>query len=79
MNIHSVSEVTPQLRAAMAHVKSIFPTLHIVVFNLNGRWQYMDTDFNAFKFDDRIDVSILEAASDSIDITPAVFCLDSDF
>jgi hypothetical protein len=59
--------MTYELRDAIAHVKKFHPTVSIVIFSSDGRWQYMDEDFQGFKFDNRIDVGILEAAADSID------------
>lgn len=59
--------MTKELQIAFDHVKQFHPTLSIVVFGLDGRWQYMDEDFGRFKFDERIDVGILEAAGDSVE------------
>lgn len=64
---------TEFLLTAMKHVKSIFPSVTMVVFNNQGRWQYMDACFGSPKFDDRIDVSILEEAVDSIYEFPFIY------
>ena len=64
--------MTDELLKAIIHVKQFHPTLAIVIFNLEGRWQYMDEDFNSFEFDNRIDIGLLEAASDSIESLPFI-------
>ncbi len=66
---------TKELLTAIHHVKEFYPTVSIVVFNKEGRWNYMDEDFYSFVFDESIDVSILEAASDSITDLPYIFQL----
>jgi hypothetical protein len=70
--------ITPELFLAFAEVKNHFPTLSIVVIDRHGKWCYMDEDFGAFNFGDKIDVSLLEAASNSIQDTPFVFEPHSD-
>lgn len=57
---------TKELLIAIEHVKSFYPTLDVVIFNRQGLWLYMDENLEAFNFDERIDVSILEDASDSL-------------
>lgn len=66
--------MTEALQIAIDHVKQFHPTLSIIVFSKDGRWLYMDENFTPFKFDDKIDVGILETASDSIETLP--FILD---
>ncbi len=63
---------TVALQKAINHVKEFHPTLSIVMFDIDGRWQYMDEDFDSFVFDERIDVSILEEAGDSIETLPFI-------
>ena len=65
--------MTPELKTAFDHVKKFHPTLSIVIFDKQGKWQYMDEEFESFKFDDKIDVSILEDASDSIVELPFIY------
>jgi hypothetical protein len=65
-------KVTAELQTAIDHVKESHPSLSIVMFDINGRWQYMDEEFNSFKFDDKVDVSILEEAGDSIEVLPFI-------
>ncbi len=65
--------MTPQLKKAFDLVKKSFPTLSIVIFDKQGRWQYMDEDFECFKFDDKIDVGVLEDAADSIIDLPFIY------
>lgn len=65
--------MTPQLKKAFDHVKEHHPTLSIVIFDKNGAWQYMDENFESFKFNNMIDVSILEEAADSIIKVPFIY------
>lgn len=51
--------MTKEVKKAIKHVKKHFPTLSCVIFT-QGRWCYMDSDFNSFTFGNRINVSILE-------------------
>jgi hypothetical protein len=67
--------MTKELQIAIDHVKSFHPTLSLIIFDRMGRWQYMDEYFNNFVFDDRINVGILEEASDSICVYPSIFDL----
>ena len=60
---------------ALTHVKTLFPEVTTVVFNKFGQWSYMTDNFEQPKFDDRVDKSILEYASDSVIELPAVFQL----
>jgi hypothetical protein len=69
--------MTAQLQTAIDHVKQFHPTVSIVIFDKMGRWQYMDENFDSFKFDERIDVSILEEASDSIEVLPYIIDLNT--
>jgi len=65
--------MTNELIIAFAYVKSIFPTLTMVVFNNQGQWFYCDRNYNGFVFDDSVDVGILEDASNSIQSTPFIY------
>lgn len=64
---------TKELKAAFEHIKTIHPDLSIAIFDKNGQWCYMDESFEAFTFDTNIDVSLLEAASDSIETLPFIY------
>ena len=70
--------IPKNVKIALDHVRSIFPEVSMVVFNTDTRWQYMDDDFNAPKFDDRIDVGILENAVYDLVELPCVFQLNDD-
>lgn len=61
------NQVTNELLRAILHVKQEYKELAIVVFSRDAKWCYMDEDFNAFKFSDNIDVSILQDAIDSVE------------
>ena len=65
--------VTQEIKAAIKHVQSVFPQVCMVVFSKQARWCYMDEEFNTPKFDERIDIGILEAAIDSIEELPFVY------
>lgn len=67
--------MTEELKKAFEHIKKSHPSASMVVFDRDGRWQYMDENFNGFVFGDEIDVSILEEASDSIPVLPYVYQL----
>lgn len=49
-----------------------------VAFSISGTWQYFDEDFNSFVFDNKINVSILEAAVDSVSERPAIFQIGNE-
>lgn len=65
--------MTVEIQKAIAHVSEHHPSLDIVIFTHEGRWCYMDSEFNPFVFNDKIDVSILEKALDSLPELPAIF------
>lgn len=58
-------KVTQEIKTAFKYVKQFYPEITIVVFNKEGRWQYMDEDFGSPTFNKDVDVSILEEAIDS--------------
>lgn len=66
-------KVTKELLEALAHVKSIFPEVTMVVLNQFGQWNYCDSNFNSPEFDDRVDQSILEEGADSIIELPFIY------
>lgn len=69
-------EMPNALNKAFKHVKKHYPTLSIVILGLDGRWQYMDAEFNSFVFDKRINVSILEEGADSVETLPFIYQAD---
>ena len=58
---------------ALEHVRSFYPNVVMVVYWSDGRWQYMNDGFGSPEFDDRVDVGILEDASDAVTELPAAF------
>lgn len=60
-------QLPKKLVKAFAHVSQYYPNVCFVVFNPEGRWQYMDENFKAPIFDGKINVSILEEAADEVD------------
>ena len=69
-------KVTPEIIKALEHVKSIYPDVCMVVFNKDGRWQFMDEDFKAPTFaatPQEVDISILEDAADTVPYLPYVY------
>jgi hypothetical protein len=66
-------KMTQAIKKAFNHVKKKYPTVSIVIFDKNGQWLYMDENFNSFTFDETIDVSLLEDASDSTPFLPYIY------
>lgn len=66
--------MTQELREAIDHVKQYHP-VSLVVFDAIGQWCYMGDNFEHFEFDERINVGILERASDSLLVLPYVIDL----
>lgn len=66
---------TSALMLALEHVKRYYPNVCMVAFSKDGTWQYMDEDFNAPKFGNEIDTSLLENAADSITSFPYIYQL----
>ena len=65
--------MTKEIEIALEHVRSIHSEVTHVVFNREGQWMYFGDNFKAPKFDNNIDIGILEEASDSIQTLPSVF------
>ena len=66
--------MTIPLLKAFKHVKSIFPTLSIVIINRQGQWLYMDENFVPFNFENKnVDMGLLEDGADSITHTPFIY------
>lgn len=66
-------KVTKELLEALAHVRSVFPEVTMVILNQFGQWNYCDSNFGSPIFDDRIDDSLLEDGADSILELPFVY------
>lgn len=64
-----------KVKKALDHVRKYYPNVTMVMFNKFGQWNYCDDDFNAPKFGDEINQSILEDAADSVDKLPNIFLL----
>ncbi len=64
---------TPQIIKAFNHVKRFHPTVSIIIFDINGLWLYMDENFKPFVFSEKVDVGILEDASDSVPSLPYIY------
>lgn len=67
--------IPPKILAALNHVKQFYPSVCMVAFDEDTRWQYMDKNFRAPVFGDEISVSILEDAVYDLNELPAVFQL----
>lgn len=69
--------VTPKsgdyVEAALFHVRKHHPTCVKVLFDVMGRWRYMDASNEAFAFSDDIDIDLLEIASDTLSELPVLF------
>lgn len=65
-------EETKEVLLALEHVRLFHPEVCIVIFSKDGRWLYMDQDFNIPIFSDSIDIAILEAAADSLNYLPYI-------
>lgn len=63
------------VRAALDHVRSIYPQVTQVLYGRDARWQFFDDEFEApeFKDGDGIDTSILEQAAAVVESLPAAF------
>lgn len=64
---------TKEIITAINHVRSVFPQVDIVIFTKEERWLYLSSSGYVPKFDEKIDVSILEKAVDSINDFPAIY------
>jgi len=66
-------ETPVKVKEAFIHIREFHPNVVKVAFDKHGQWKYTDSNSKAPKFDDRIDVGILEDASDSVTKLPCVF------
>jgi len=67
--------MTTEIKNALEEVRKYHPTVTTVVFNKYGQWNYCDDNFGSPTFSDEIDQSILEDASDSVEVLPCVYCI----
>lgn len=66
--------MTPEVIKAFDHVKSFFPTVSMVVFDKDGRWQYFGEDYKPLKFKGKkIRYAVLEDAVDSLTTLPYIY------
>jgi hypothetical protein len=65
--------IPPKIKMALDHVRSFFPDVTKVSYDSAGRWRYSTDSGFAPKFNDRIDVSILEDAADAVEELPCKF------
>jgi hypothetical protein len=65
-NMHIVNAPL-QVKNAFHIVQSEHPTLKRVMFDEEGRWLFMDDSNDAFDFEHKIDVAILQEAIDCLD------------
>ncbi len=63
------------VQKALQHVREHHPCADVVLYNMDTRWTYMsgDSHDDPIKFGEEVDVSILEAAQNSVENFPAVF------
>jgi hypothetical protein len=62
-----------KVKEALKHVQSVYPQVTTVIFNKYGQWHYTDDNFNYINFDERIDLSLLENAADSVETLPFIY------
>ncbi|HDR9103735.1 TPA: hypothetical protein QDB04_000509 [Burkholderia vietnamiensis] len=70
------ADTTPAaVRTALAHVRSIYPQVTQVLYGRDGRWHFVDDEFEApeFKAGDGIDTGIMEDAARAVETLPAAF------
>lgn len=72
-------KTTPLVRDAFKEVQKFFPAVCLLLYLPDGRWQFLDQDGEAPTFPNTLDVSVLEAAADSILDTPALFYDETAF
>jgi hypothetical protein len=68
-------EPPPEVRVALDHVRQYHPEVTQVFFGVDQRWVYCSDAFEAPEFNDSIDVSLLEAAADSVPMLPAAYSI----
>lgn len=73
--IHQASITPAAVTRGLDHVRSIFPDVTHVVYTRECKWLYMTDEGAMPKFNDRVDVGVLEDACDSVESFPCVFCV----
>ncbi len=68
---------TPQVIAALEHVRCHLPDVTQVFYTTELKWLYMTDEGDTPAFEGAIDVSLLEDAVDSLDTFPAAFHITS--
>lgn len=68
MKTLSLSECTKEAIEAFKHVQWYHPTVTQVIYNDDAMWLYMDKDFNAFSFDNDINIDLIQSGIDSMDM-----------
>jgi len=63
--------MTPEVKVALDHVRSLFPDVVCVTYDEEWRWHYETGSGFLPSFDERIDIALLEDAADSLDVVPA--------
>jgi hypothetical protein len=76
-----IKPIPAAVAAAFKHVRDKHPEVCQVFFGFDGRWQYMDADFNTPSFGEDIDTGILEDAAVAAEHANGVPCayLDPEF
>ena len=65
--------MTNEVKIALTEVKKYHPEVCMVLFGQDGSWMFMDKDLGRPRFSDKIDVSIVGEACDSVNYFPAIF------
>jgi hypothetical protein len=73
-----MTQATPEVIAAIKHVRQYFPYVTMVAYNRFGQWQFMGDSYEQPTFMESIDVQICEDALDSIESLPCLFHFDED-
>lgn len=59
-------QINAKVQEALRHIQSLFPEVTQVFYGADGRWQYLDDEFEAPLFgDEPVDVSLLEDAANA--------------
>lgn len=77
-SIQLVPEAPEAVTKAMEHVRTFFPEVDTVVYDLEGRWTYSKLGTVPGPFPDAIDCALLQEGADAVDGYPAVFMVAGD-
>jgi len=75
MYIYPTRYLTDAVKEAFKHVKELHPECHQVVFDIEGRWHYLNEEFEIIEFNGKEDGALLEDAVDSVHELPVAFSL----